>query len=552
LIVVAVLTLGSLAHRPALANSLKTAKPVVVASFAGYDELLGDVKLAGDLAGHPDLDKSVDAALTLFTKGRGLAGIDTKRSSGAVILAGEGKPTGYLFLPVTDLKASLALLEELGHKSKDAGDGVFEIDTKKRNKRLFVCEKNGWAFASDNPETLAATPDDPTTLTASLSQQYDGAIRLNVCNVPEPWRQKFIEHLKKHGKKHLERVPGTEQEKDLVKAVAKKILEGINAATNEIEQITLGWNLDQDAKTAHLDVSVTALEGTGAARQFAQLKQAKTDLAGFQLPGSAVSGSAACQFLGINENEVNAFFKAVGDVALKRIENEIRSEEDLESAKKFVRGILRVVAKTAASGRVDEGGSLVLKPDAVTFVGSRYVADGRKLEQTLGVVVEAARKKHPNVVDSLLKTDVAKCKGVRLHVVSIPVPDGCKDRDKIVQLIGESLEVAAGFGDKYVCYAAGKDALKTLKQAISQSAASPQQSTLPLQLSISLSQVADFVATVAKERDKPVVEKAAALLKESSGIDHVTVTATPIERGAKYRLELEEGVLKLLAEARKL
>ena len=119
LIVVAVLTLGSLAHRPALANSLKTAKPVVVASFAGYDELLGDVKLAGDLAGHPDLDKSVDAALTLFTKGRGLAGIDTKRSSGAVILAGEGKPTGYLFLPVTDLKASLALLEELGHKSID-------------------------------------------------------------------------------------------------------------------------------------------------------------------------------------------------------------------------------------------------------------------------------------------------------------------------------------------------------------------------------------------------------------------------------------------------
>ena len=48
----------------------------------------------------------------------------------------------------------------------------------------------------------------------------------------------------------------------------------------------------------------------------------------------------------------------------------------------------------ADSGRVDEGGSLVLKTDAVTFVGSRYVADGRKLEQTLGLAVEDLAAAH--------------------------------------------------------------------------------------------------------------------------------------------------------------
>jgi len=541
-----------MALRPALADSEKAAKPLVVVSLAGYDQLLEDLKLAGDLGGHPDLDKSADAILKLVTKGRGLAGIDTKRRSGAVILADGGKPTGYWFLPVTDLKQSLALLEELGHKSKDAGDGIIEIDTKQLNKRAFVREHNGWAFVADNPEALANTPEDPTKLIASLPQQYDGAVRLNVSNVPEQWRQKLIEHLKKQGQKHLERMKDATEEAAVAKMVAKKILEGLDAATKEIEQITLGWALDNSAKTAFLEVSVTALEGTNAAKQFAQLKNAKTDVAGFQLPGSAVTGNASWQFLGISEREVKTFVSAVRDVAFKHIDIRIKSKEEAEGAKKFVSGILRVAGKAAADGRVDQGGSLVLKPDAVTWLHSRYVADGRGLEKTLGLVVEAARKKHPNVVDSLLKTNVEECHGVRLHVVSIPIPDGTKDRDKIVQLVGENLEVAAGFGDKYACCAIGKDALKTLKQAINQSAANSQQSVLPLQLSISLGQVADFVATVAKEKDKPSVEKAAALLKESSGKDHVTVTATPIERGAKYRLELEEGVLKLLAQARKL
>jgi len=331
--------------------------------------------------------------------------------------------------------------------------------------------------------------------------------------------------------------------------VAQKILADIDAATKEIEQITLGWALDQDAKEAFLEVTVTAKAGTKAAGQFAELKQAKTDFAGFQLPGSAVSGGAAGQVLGVNEEEVNTFFKAVRAAAFKRIEAKIKSEEKAESAKKFVGGMLQVLAKTVASGRIDEAGSLVLEPDGVTLVGGRYVGDGRKLEKTLGLAVKAARQKHPDIVDKLLKTNAAECQGVRLHVLSIPIPDECKDRDKAVQLVGENLELVMGFGNQHVCWAAGKDALKTLKQAITKSAANLQQAATPLQITVSLSQVADFVAAVAKEKDKPVAEKAAALLKQSAGKDHLTVAVTPIERGATYRFELEEGVLRLLAKA---
>ncbi len=60
--------------------------------------------------------------------------------------------------------------------------------------------------------------------------------------------------------------------------------------------------------------------------------------------------------------------------------------------------------------------------------------------------------------------------------------------------------------------------------------------------------VADFLAVVAKEKDKANVEQLAAVLKKHRGNDHVTAVATPVERGVKYRLELEEGVLRVLSE----
>lgn len=549
---VAVLMVGLLAMRPALADSQTTTRPVVVMSFAGYDELMNDLRFAGELGDHPGLDKNVEGVLQLFTKGRGLAGVDKTRRSGVVILICDGKPTGYAFVPVTNPNESLALLQDLGHKSQDVGDGIVSIDVKHANKRLFASEKNGWAFLSDKREVLANTPDDPAKLVAGLPLKYDGAIRLNVCNVPRELRRQFIECLREKGKKHLNRIQGTGLERAIATMVAQKGLEAIDGALNEIEQVTVGWALDGEEKAAFGEVTVTALEGTNAARQFAGLKQVKTDFSGFQLPDAAVSGSATFEVLGITPNEATIFFNAVRTAAFERIDAHLYSAQRIKDAKKFVDGMLGVAEKAAVSGRVDQGGSLVLKPDAVTLVSSRYVADGRKLEETLGIAVEAARVEYPGVVAKLLKPNADEWKGVRLHVLSIPIPERCKKRDKVVQLVGENLDIVVGFGDTFTCCAAGKNAMTTLKQVIDRSLASPDQAVRPLQFSISLSQVADFIVVVADEKHKQKAEIAARLLKSRAGKDHVTAVVTPIERGVTCRLELEEAVLQLLAKAEKL
>ena len=71
---VGALVLGTLLCVPAQAAS-QSAKPVVVVSVAGYDALLADLACLGEIGDHRDLDKSIDAIVKLFTRGRGLAGV---------------------------------------------------------------------------------------------------------------------------------------------------------------------------------------------------------------------------------------------------------------------------------------------------------------------------------------------------------------------------------------------------------------------------------------------------------------------------------------------
>lgn len=539
--------LGALLCVPAWAD-----KPVVVISTAGYNAFMADLACLGEIGDHPGLDKNIDAIVKLFTKGRGLAGVDKARPWGIAVFPGDGKPTGFGFVPVTDLKALLGLLEDLGHKSSDAGNGLIEIDTKHKGKRLLVREGKDWAFFADKPQHLANLPDDPGKLLAGLTGQYDWAVRMNICNLPPQDREKLLKALRAEAKKDLDKVEGTEAQKTVLRMVARIILGHIETAARELEQITVGGSLDDEAKTASVEVSVTALEGTGAAATLEQLKQSTTNLAGFQLPDAALTAVCAVQCSEINIEAVTALFLAVKTAAFDEIERKIESEQKAAGAKKFVGGLLSVAAETVATGRLDRRMSLVLKPGAVTLVGASHVANGPELEKTLGMLVKVARKKHGDDVDKFFTPNAEEYNGVRLHVLSIPITDKCRHHEDAIALVGEKLEVVFGVADEGVGFAVGRDAMKTMKQAIDQSIASPQQATLPARFSVSLSQVVDFLAVVAEEKDKPIVEEAAAILKKSPGKDHITEIVTPIDRGLKYQLQIEEGVLRLLADARKL
>ncbi len=50
-------------------------KPVAVVSLSGYDNVMSDVELIGELSGNPHLGKVVEGLVVVATKGEGLAGL---------------------------------------------------------------------------------------------------------------------------------------------------------------------------------------------------------------------------------------------------------------------------------------------------------------------------------------------------------------------------------------------------------------------------------------------------------------------------------------------
>ena len=92
-------------------------KPVAVVSIASYETFQKDLKFVGDLAGAPDLDKSIDGIVALMTQGKGLKGLDKTRPLGAAIFLEGQSPRGFAFLPITDLKGFLSLFPQLGVKN---------------------------------------------------------------------------------------------------------------------------------------------------------------------------------------------------------------------------------------------------------------------------------------------------------------------------------------------------------------------------------------------------------------------------------------------------
>jgi hypothetical protein len=68
-----------------------------------------------------------------------------------------------------------------------------------------------------------------------------------------------------------------------------------------------------------------------------------------------------------------------------------------------------------------------------------------------------------------------------------------------------------------------------------------------LNLSIALGPVAKFVAEIGDDQTRPMAVVLSTLLAQSGGKDHVTLVSTAIPpRGLQVRLELEEGIIRVL------
>jgi hypothetical protein len=542
---VVLLALGTLvsAQRAAAADP----KPALTIAFASYDQVIGTLKALDELSGHTKLAATAEAALQMQTKGKGLAGLDKSRPWGVLVSLGENDlPVAQGYLPASDLKELMGTIPLPGGAPAANADGVYELPM--GDKTIHVKQKGKWAVFADNEEALKSAVADPTSAIEELTKKYLVSVRGSVQSVPAASRENAIRSLRgilEFGL--MMQQGGTEEQKAMMAANVKQLFAKLEKLSKELDTLVIGLGMDAQSKSLFLDFEASGVAGSDLCKKFETMKGAKTDFAGFAIPGAAMTMLSA----GTTDDEDVAAAKQQLQSYKVNLDKLLDANEQLgdkrDLAKQLLGNVMDVLQKTIELKKNDAGMAVVLD-DAPAMVLGLRIAEGGKLESTLKKLVEEISADQPQLKD-IIKFDAEKYEGVNFHVAKIPIPD-----PKAAEILGSDgkVQVVIGINASTLYMGAGKDPVAVIKKVIDASKASPGKAIEPVDMVINGMAIAKFFAKVIPEENSNDAEakknfgKAADVLGKSGGKDHVTITLKPMANGATMRLNVESGVIKAI------
>ncbi len=535
---------------PAQAADAKAtgSQPFVTVSFAGYDQLVKSIGLVGKLAGNPELAGMLEMPIQMMVGEDFVNGLDKSKPWGLVIKPGAG-PNDFIvqaFVPGKDVKALMAALKKADLEAKEGEGGVFEIQAPPGP--LFAKQGSpGWTILANKKEALAEIPATPETLLGGLNQKYLVAVSLAVKNVPESTRQQIMMPLMfAFQMSQQRRLPGeTDEQAALRKKTADQAMQQLTTLVNELDTLLLGINVDEKQNTAYLDVAITAKAGTETARKMGQTGDLKSNFAGLIQPGATASLQATAKMDPADTANLKTNLAQLRSTAMAELEKQGLSEEQLKQGKQVLGDLVDALEKTITSGVIDVAAMLKLEAGKTLFVAGGQVAEGAKLESALKQLIEQLGKDEPELAKAI-KLNAEEYGGVRFHVFTLPTAQLGEAAEGLSKIFGQKVTVIVGTGDTSLYLALGTDPAGDLKQAIDQAKAQAGKPVPPSQLIVAATPIVRFAGAVGGPEAKPVVDKLLKALEGSAGKDRLRLTTTPIPNGSQIRLELEEGLLKLL------
>lgn len=509
-------------------------KPVAVVSLASYNTLSADLTFIGQVIDMPQLSKQLEAA---SAQAKGLD--KTKPIGVAVMLDAAGKPQVVAFIGSTDLKA---LLSSLPFPPTDKGDGSFEINSPYGPVR--AVQQGGWAVLTNAPDLLKSIPADPSALLGGMDKDYATAVRFNVQNVPAQTRDSFVGIMKFYGEAALQKGPDEDEAQfEMRKSIAESQIKQIEQIAHDLDQFTVGAAVNTEAKSVHLDMSMTFVAGSEMAKKAAQQAGGKSDFAGFLLPNAALSINFSEKLAPEDIEHLAAMAKSGRAKVQAQVDKDpsLSDEATKKAAKELVDQLFDIGDSAIKGGKMDGGAALILDPKALTFAAGGYLPEGASVEKTFKKFVELGQA-DPNFPP--VKFDVETYKTIRFHSMAIPMND-----PQGKQFFGDTLDAYLAVGEHSAYVAFGKGSVDLLKKVIDNSATSAGAALPPFQLNVALTPIVEFAG--AMQPGNPGIAMIAQSLAASAGKDHVKITSKEIENGATVRIEAEEGVLKLIGVALK-
>jgi hypothetical protein len=530
--------LAQAALPPASAAELK---PVLTVSFAGYDEMKSSLEAVGKLIGKPGSSQGLEAMLNAMTGGKVLPGLKKDAPWGLMFAGVDApEPTVVGFLPLADVKPLVEILKAQTGLPVEENNGVFEIPTP-RGPKILVMQRGAWTCLSNVKAQLETLPEDPGKLLGDLSKNYLLALRISMKELPEKMIDQVFagyEMLLHFG------MPKNPNESDEMYALRMQTVQSslsqMKKTVKELDQLLIGVRVDSSTNRIYADLDVTPKSGSELAAQVALMKTAKTDFAGFDLPGAMLTGHKSVELTEADAAQQKASLEKVQSLIEEELKNQELSEKDAKLAQELLKDAFGAIIQTIEAKKIDNGA--VVKADEKTLFAAvgLSVADGKKLEGVLEKLVAAAKEEGIEEAKQI-KLNAEQHQGIRFHTFSVPTPG-----EKLKPFVGDTLEVIFGVGDKQVYVAAGRDAAKTLKEIIDQSKAQAGKKVSPLEVKLAVAPLVKMLAAAAPENEKAPFQMIATMMQQSSGKDHINLTMQTTEGGFRLRLDVEEDVLKAL------
>jgi hypothetical protein len=169
-------------------------------------------------------------------------------------------------------------------------------------------------------------------------------------------------------------------------------------------------------------------------------------------------------------------------------------------------------------------------------IAGAYVADPEPLRQAIAVIAaEPADTRRA----WRLSPNLSRQSGITIHQLSMTTPAD----ESMLRAFGPQLMLFFGFTEHQLLLACGPNGAELIAAALQQQTSQRPTSVLPFHAQCAVAPTVGFYQRVS---DDP---RAARMLQSTSEQDRLTIRATPLDDGARFSVEADQGVLQTVGLA---
>ena len=511
-LLVAALQNASFAQQADSPASKPRRPPTIAAVFSvkSYKAMRESISYLTTVAGQPEAIRMLDMAIAAISGGHGLVGIDTDKPFGVALLSYGGQEAWPLvFIPISSQDKALQLLHAIGPTiMRKFGPMPYKL-----SDSLFLMGPALDHVDENNVPT-------PSRLINSNASKFDIAFTVNVPEIPMAEVEetfKKLDELVYHPS--LPTSAAHRQGRALGAMLGKSLGRLVITGASEV---TLGLEVAPKRKRLALEIALETRNATELHRLVESLTRNPSHLAGLVDPAGLASCLLNIPLSPRAKRQLLDLMPSDGEVPalLTRVDGESDSTNQQ---------LLSLLRKTVESGRLELAVSLRGNPPGpLTVVGSAVIANAKALES---FIVRQLQVDH-NEKRLKFAREVTRFESAAIHSVSTPVP---KEFEKY---FGTNPKVHFAATSNMLHVAFGGLSLDSVRWALDRTGGTRRYSNR-------------FAPFILQGRLQPWLAlvsdpNVSDLRSKVTPSERISLVVTPASKSLSARLELQEGLLRLI------